>query len=133
MEKVFPRGSEEEGLGLLQKVVDEDSSHRIQYASQEVQLMAEKSPRVTRLENQVAVDQGLKEKRLGGGVEATWVGKNKSWVSVVTEKVGMQKYDVVVEEVEGVDTIQVPDSVLLQRLPCWFDSHDGKQNLDIRR
>ncbi|XP_024015967.1 uncharacterized protein LOC112089217 [Eutrema salsugineum] len=52
--------------------------------------------------------------------------KGKSWSAVVADKARLRKYDVVVENEEGVNTIHVPDDVFENAPPLWEDTIVGK-------
>lgn len=72
-------------------------------------MLGENRSGVAILDTQLEVSHGLKEKSSGGEALAVVGVGVKSWVSVVSKKVGLQKYEVVVEEIGGVYTIRVPE------------------------
>lgn len=64
-------------------------------------------------------DQCLKEK--GSGMGLVKGVASKSWALVVSEKVGLHKYEVEVEEMGGNETIRVPDCVFENAPPLCED------------
>ncbi|XP_024009612.1 uncharacterized protein LOC18013789 isoform X2 [Eutrema salsugineum] len=112
-------GLEEGEIGIVGEVIEESQpdGRETQGLGQEKhvgELDRKESPEVKE-----AVSTSLKEVV---GVEPI----GKTWSSVVAEKSRLQKYEVVVEEVDGVETIQVPDDVFDNAPPLWEDCIIGK-------